>query len=153
MEPDPVLVSNTKGWLLLAKEDLDNAQHDLVATPPFVRDALFHCQQGVEKAMKALLTWHDSAFRKTHNLEELGELCVTTDASLAAAIEEVTHLSEYAVRFRYPGAPWEPTMQEALESLQLARSFLDGIRMRLPSQIASFEQKDTSRSVDHTPAN
>ena len=48
MEPDPVLVSNTKEWLLRAKEDLDNAQHDLMATPPFVRDALFHCQQVVE---------------------------------------------------------------------------------------------------------
>ena len=55
MEPDPVLVSNTREWLLRAKEDLDNAQHDLMATPPFVRDALFHCQQVVEKAMKALL--------------------------------------------------------------------------------------------------
>jgi len=52
MEPDPVLVSNTKEWLLRAQEDLDNAQHDLMATPPFVRDALFHCQQAVEKAMK-----------------------------------------------------------------------------------------------------
>jgi hypothetical protein len=34
MEPDPVLVSNTKEWLLRAKEDLDNAQHDLMATLP-----------------------------------------------------------------------------------------------------------------------
>ena len=41
MEPDPVLVSNTREWLLRAKEDLDNAQHDLMATPPFVRGALF----------------------------------------------------------------------------------------------------------------
>ena len=64
MEPDLVLVSNTREWLLRAKEDLDNAQHDLMATPPFVRDALFHCQQVVEKAMKDILTWHDSAFRK-----------------------------------------------------------------------------------------
>ena len=72
MEPDPVLISNTREWLLRAKEDLDNAQHDLMATSPFVRDALFHCQQVVEKAMKALLTWHDSAFRKTHNLEGVG---------------------------------------------------------------------------------
>jgi hypothetical protein len=47
MEPDPVLASNTREWLLRAKEDLDNAQHDLMATPPFVRDALFHCQQVV----------------------------------------------------------------------------------------------------------
>ena len=105
MEPDPVLASNTRGWLVRAKEDLENAQHDLMATSPFVRDALFHCQQVVEKAMKALLTWHDSAFRKTHNLEELSALCTRIDGTLAPAVEEVTPLTEYAARFRYPGAP------------------------------------------------
>src|ERR1022692_4564852 len=98
-----------------------STQHDLMATPPFVRDALFHCQQAVEKAMKALLTWHDSAFRKTHNLEELGELCTRIDGTLAPAMEDVTPLTEYAARFRYPGAPWEPTLQEAQESIEIAR--------------------------------
>jgi hypothetical protein len=104
MEPDPVLVSNTREWLLRAQENLHNAQHDLMATPPFVRDALFHCQQVVEKAMRALLTWHDSAFRKTHNLEELGELCTRINSTLAPAVEGVTPLTEYAARFRYSGA-------------------------------------------------
>ena len=112
MEPDPVLVSNTREWLLRAKEDLDNAQHDLMATPPFVRDALFHCQQGVEKAMKALL---------------------------APAMEDVTPLTEYAARFRYPGAPWEPTLQEAQESIELAGTFFHTILKRLPPRIASFD--------------
>ena len=100
--------------------------------PPFVRDALFHCQQAVEKAMKALLTWHDSAFRKTHNLEELGELCIGIDGTLAPAMEEVTPLTEYAARFRYPGAPWEPTLQDAMESIELARTFVHTILNRLP---------------------
>ena len=95
MEPDAVLVSNTREWLLRAKEDLNNAQHDLMATPPFVRDALFHCQQVAKKATKAILTWHDSAFRKTHNLEELGELCTRIDGTLAPAVEDVTPLTEY----------------------------------------------------------
>lgn len=38
MEPDPVLVSKTREWVFRAKEDLDNAQNDLMATPPFIRD-------------------------------------------------------------------------------------------------------------------
>jgi HEPN domain-containing protein len=136
MYPDPVLVANTREWLVRAKEDLDNARHDLTATPPFVRDALFHCQQGVEKAMKALLTWHDLAFPKTHNLEELGELCVRIDGTLAVVMEDVTPLTEYAARFRYPGAPWEPTLQEARESIELARTFVDAILKRLPPGVA-----------------
>jgi HEPN domain-containing protein len=135
MEPDAILVSNTREWLLRANEDLNNALHDLTATPPFVRDALFHCQQAVEKSMKALLTWNDSAFRNTHNLEELGELCAEIDGTLAPAIEEVISLTEYAARFRYPGAPWEPTLREAQESITLARTFVQTILKRLPTQI------------------
>ena len=120
-----------------AREDLDNARHDLTATPPFVRDALFHCQQVVEKAMKAFLTWHDAPFRKTHNLEELGGLCIRLDTTLAPAVENVTPLTEYAARFRYPGAPWEPTLHEAQESIELARAFLHAILTRLPPRLAA----------------
>jgi HEPN domain-containing protein len=86
--------------------------------------------------MKALLTWHDSAFPKTHNLEELGELCVRIDSTLAGIMEDVTPLTEYAARFRYPGAPWEPTLQEARESIELAQTFVDAIVKRLPRGVA-----------------
>jgi len=130
MERDPVLVANTREWLLRAKDDLENARHDLTAIPPFVRDALFHCQQAVEKAMKALLTWHDSPFRKTHNLEELGELCTRMDGSLVPAMVDVTPLSKYAAKFRYPGAPWEPTPQEAREAIEIAGVFFEIILKR-----------------------
>jgi HEPN domain-containing protein len=148
MEPDPVLVSNTREWLLRAKEDLDNARHDPMATPPFVRDALFHFQQGVEKAMKAFLTWHDSTFRRTHDLEELGELCIRMDGTLAPAVEQVTPLTEYAARFRYPGAPWEPALQEARESIELARTFVHTVLRRFPARIADFDDhpKDSMES-------
>jgi len=88
--------------------------------------------------MKALLTWHDSAFRKTHNLEELGELCTRIDDTLAAAVEDVTPLTEYAARFRCPGAPWEPTLLEAQESIELARTFVHAILKRLPPPVTSL---------------
>ena len=56
---DPILVGNTKESLRLAGEDLAYAAHALTARPPFVKDALFHCQQAVEKSLKAFLTWHE----------------------------------------------------------------------------------------------
>lgn len=31
----------------------------------------FHCQQAAEKYLKAFLTWHQVAFSKTHDLQEL----------------------------------------------------------------------------------
>ena len=87
--------------------------------------------------MKAFLTWHDAPFRKTHNLEELGGLCIRLDTTLAPAVENVTPLTEYAARFRYPGAPWEPTLHEAQESIKLARAFLHAILTRLPPRLAA----------------
>ena len=50
---DPILLSNTREWLLRTKEDLDAAALVLKVPSPLVRTALFHCQQAVEKAMKA----------------------------------------------------------------------------------------------------
>ena len=132
MEPDPALVEFTQEWLMLAKGDLDSAQHALVASPPFVNDALFHCQQGAEKAMKALLTYHDSPFPKTHDLEDLGKLCKAVDGTLGPAVKTVEPLTAYATQLRYPGARLEPTLQQAKESIQLARAFFDAIIERIP---------------------
>jgi hypothetical protein len=52
-------------------------------------------------------------------LEELGELCIRIDETLTPAIEEVTPLSEYAARFRYPGAPWKPTFLKRQDAISI----------------------------------
>jgi len=66
MRPDPELVAETRAWLVKAALDLRVAAHEFTATPPFVDDIVFHAQQAAEKAFKAFLTWHQTAFRKTH---------------------------------------------------------------------------------------
>jgi HEPN domain-containing protein len=70
-----------------------------------VEGALFHCQQAAEKALKAFLTWHDVRFRRVHDLEEIGKQCVEIDLTLGSLMGRAETLSEYASRFRYPGAP------------------------------------------------
>jgi len=129
---DPILWSNTREWLRRTKEDLDAAALVVTVPSPLVRTALFHCQQAVEKAMKAFLTWHDASFREVHNLEELGESCIRLDSTLASAVTRVTVLTKYAVRFRYPGAPYEPDVEEAQEAMGLARGFVDTVLAKLP---------------------
>lgn len=135
MAPDPVLVENTRQWLRLAKEDLDNAAHDLAAAPPFLKSALFHCQQAAEKALKGFLTWRDVRFRRVHDLDVIGAQCAEVDASLAELVDRVASLSVYASRFRYPGAPWEPTAEEAAAGCQLAREAVEAVLTRLPDAV------------------
>ena len=81
MPHDPARVAEVGAWLVRAAEDLRAAVHVLTANPPILGDLVFHCQQATEKLFKAFLVWHDVVFRKTHNLEELGEQCLAVDPS------------------------------------------------------------------------
>src|SRR5437016_4695545 len=102
MAHDPVLVENTSAWLTKVAHDLRGAEIDLAAAPPLLGDLAFHCQQAIEKAFKAYLTWHDTPFRKTHDLHEVADQCAGIDPTLLPFVNRVTPLTEYAWRFRYP---------------------------------------------------
>ena len=71
-------------------------------SPPILGDLVFHCQQATEKLLKAFLVWHDVVFRKTHNLEELGEQRLAIDPTLREVVDRAVPLTEYAWRFRPP---------------------------------------------------
>lgn len=132
MPLDPVLVADVKSWLSKAANDLHAASVDIVAKPPLLEDALFHTQQAVEKAFKAFLTFHDTPFRKTHNLEELGAACLRIDPSLQNIVDDVVPLSEYAWLYRYPGPAEPPTTDDARRARELVERVYQVILDRIP---------------------
>ncbi len=136
MPPDDARVDDTRAWLKRAAEDLRAADHGLAAQPRLLGDAAFHCQQTVEKALKALLAWHDTPFRKTHSLEELGEAVLRLDGTLRSLIDRAAALSEYAWKYRYPVDEAEPTAEETRRALALAREVYAAALSRLPPQAA-----------------
>jgi len=133
MPRDPVRAADTRAWLVKAANDLRGAEIDLQAEPPLVEDALFHCQQAVEKSLKAFLTWHDRPFRKTHSIEEVGAECVAVDSGLEALVTKAAPLSEYAWAFRYPGEPDVPSADEARSVMALACAAYAEIVGKLPA--------------------
>lgn len=110
---DPIRVEEVGEWLTAASRDLDATDARLDGAAPIPDVAVFHCQQAAEKTLKAFLVWHDVPFRKTHNLEELGEQCLTIDSPLRQVVDRATSLTEYAWKFRYPGEPEAATRSEA----------------------------------------
>jgi len=132
--PDAVRVADTRAWLMRAHDDVRGAEIDLGAIPPLLGDVTFHCQQAVEKALKAFLTWYDRGFRKTHDLAELGGACIELDASLESVLRRASTLTEYAWRYRYPGEPNVPEEAEAREAFALTREVLGEILRRLPTE-------------------
>jgi HEPN domain-containing protein len=135
MPHDPVRVADTQGWLVKVSTDLRGAEIDLAAVPPLLEDVMFHCQQAVEKALKAFLTWHDCRFRKTHDLVEIGSQCVALDPTLEPLLRRAAPLTEYAWKYRYPGEIPEPTQVEAEDALTLTKEVIDGVLVRLPAEV------------------
>ena len=110
------------------------AQIDLDASPPLIEDALFHCQQACEKAMKGFLTYHDRIFRKTHDLDVLAQACLSIDPGLTAALDPARDLTVFAWEFRYPGDAEAPSEDEAMQYLASARQVFESILSRLPQK-------------------
>ena len=133
MSPDKF--SEIRGWLVKALDDVRGAEVDLAANPPLSGDALFHCQQAVEKVLKGFLTLHDRPFRKTHDLDELATACEQLDGSLAGVLDRARDLTPFAWRFRYPGDDVPPPAADIVESLTLARAVVEEIRLRLPAAL------------------
>jgi HEPN domain-containing protein len=135
MPLDPQKVAELKDWLTRALHDLQAAKTLLDVEPPLSDVAVFHCQQAAEKPFKAFLFWNDTLFRKTHELEELGQACRKIDASLKDVVENAVELTPFAWRFRYPGDVTAPSEADALDALSLAREVYEAIISRLPKEI------------------
>ncbi len=133
MPPDPVRLADTEAWLAKAEQDLRRVSILLSVDPPDIEGALFHSQQSAEKALKAFLTWHDIPFRRVHELDELGQQCATADPSLSSLAAQADDLTKYAWRFRYPGAPYLPTLEEGSTAQLLAIEIFNAIRTRIPT--------------------
>lgn len=95
---------------------------------------MFHAQQAVEKSMKGFLAWHDTPFRKTHDLAELGRQCATIDGSLEPFLRRAQGLTVFAWAFRYPGEAEQPTADEATAAVALAREIFEILLGALPSE-------------------
>ena len=134
MPHDPVKEADPRAGLEKAHMDLRSARVDLSAAPPIVGDALFHCQQAVEKSIKALLTWHDHPYRKTHDLADLGARLAKLEPAMDDILKHAAPLTEYAWKFRYPGEASEPPEAEAVAAVDLAQAVLEAVLSRVSTE-------------------
>jgi HEPN domain-containing protein len=88
--------------LELAADDRDAAKVllDSDSRPSIIG---FHCEQAVEKALKAVLAGRAVNFPHTHDLGLLIQLCEDAGAALPAELADVDRLTPFAVQTRYGG--------------------------------------------------
>ena len=114
--------SEAREWLTKAHDDLASARILVAHEPPVLSTACFHCQQAVEKALKAVLVSKGVAFEHVHSLPYLLDLCAAAGVHVADLRDGVEALSPFAVRIRYPGEPTEIDEQTARSALATAES-------------------------------
>jgi HEPN domain-containing protein len=102
-QPEQVLRQLVEQWLAKAEVDYRTAQRLAGDAEPIRESVAFHCQQAVEKFLKAVLVRHQIEFPKTHNLEQLLSLMAPVAPDLAASLDEIEILTPYGVDVRYPG--------------------------------------------------
>lgn len=121
MDKRDVLV---KEWIYKADHDIGIAKLALEHGGEF-RDAIcFHCQQAVEKYLKAYLIYQDINFRRTHNLTYLLDLINDEIEEISDDIYSKAEILEsYAVEIRYPDSWYEPTPAETKEAYDIVLEF------------------------------
>jgi len=130
----PEKLGEVRSWLKKAASDLRGADIGLAASPPFIEDMLFHCQQAAEKSMKGFLTAHDRVFRKTHDRDELASACEAVDPTLKEVLNPARDLTVFAWEFRDPGEAKAPPLEEARQFRAIAGKVYQAILARLPRE-------------------
>jgi HEPN domain-containing protein len=115
---------------VLKAEDDRQGAHQLAACKPPLRDLVcFHCQQAAEKYLKALLQELGLAVPKTHELNNLLNLLLPHEPSLATLRRVLVSLSRYAVEYRYQG------LRATTRGMQAALRHMDRVRTALRARL------------------
>lgn len=87
-------------WLSFADHDLKSAE--VLLGEGLIAASLYHCQQAVEKALKAFLVSKEHEPRKTHDLIGLTRLCMQELDVFEDILEDVVEINPFATQTRYP---------------------------------------------------
>jgi HEPN domain-containing protein len=112
-----------RGWMRKGDSDRLNAQRTANSPGPY-DTACFHCQQAVEKYLKAVLALAGVAIPRTHDLADIYNQCVSISPALTIDRMELANLTPYAVQLRYDAEFWpdQATANQGLEVVDRVRA-------------------------------
>lgn len=113
-------VTDPLAWVERAEEDYEVARASLRRKHPLAHSACFHAQQCAEKYLKAVLVSRGVAFARIHDLVLLQNMCESSGALIQVDPKQLTTLSDYAVRVRYPGD--DPSPDEARDAVEISKT-------------------------------
>ncbi|MBN2634926.1 MAG: HEPN domain-containing protein [Prolixibacteraceae bacterium] len=131
------LADDITQWICKGDHDLGTAKITYLHIPEYIDTVTFHCQQAVEKYLKAYLIFQSTAFKFSHDLIYLLDLISQKDSDFENYYDTVSELQGYAVEIRYPN-----------ETVFLSNEKVENA-MRLAKEIREFVTRKMNITVDY----
>ena len=132
-------------WLEKANNDLKVAEHLSITHHPTPDEIIcFHCQQSAEKYLKTFIFYNNIEPEKTHDLEELLNVCINFKAEFSTLLTKVTRLTKYGVLPRYPNE-LKITDEDMKAALNYAKSVQEFV-LKVFKEIEEELEKEQSQT-------
>jgi HEPN domain-containing protein len=118
-------------WIEKADHDLGTATLTHSHIPAYKDTICFHCQQAIEKYLKAYLVFLGVEFRPVHDLIYLLDLASSSDRFSSDFYDMADKIDGFAVQIRYPDSIIEPSDEEVNSSIEYAKRFRKAVLNRM----------------------
>jgi HEPN domain-containing protein len=141
-------------WLTFANHDADAACQALMFYPAPLEIVCFHCQQAAEKALKAILAYHDREIPHIYDLNRLLTLTQELEPILPNLTLHARWLTKYATVNRCPPqAGAELVESEGKLSLIYAEQILSAVTEIIPLPAPTERPLPTNKNLSESSSN
>jgi HEPN domain-containing protein len=116
-------IEDFHNWIEKADHDLGTAKIIFLHIPEYYDIIAFHCQQAVEKYIKALLIHYRIEFIRSHDLVYLLDLLTEKIKIDDIKFKSVFSLNNYSVQIRYPNKIIHLSKDELVNAIKTAEDF------------------------------
>lgn len=113
----------TKDWIEKAEHDLGSAKIIFIHLPDYIDTIAFHCQQAVEKYIKAILVHKGIEFQRSHDLIYLLEILSNHTEISEDKYKKAVSLNGYSIQIRYPNKIVKLSTEELESAIVISQEF------------------------------
>ena len=139
-------IETIKEWIKYAEMDRGTAEYENKRVDKPFEIICYHCQQSVEKYLKACLIMYGYAVYKSHDLYELLGNCIKENEEFEKIKDECISLTNYAVETRYPFHKFdleEQDVKAAVESMNKCNNLMIDILDKYIKDNENIEEDNT----------
>jgi len=125
-------INEARNWTDNAAGDMRVAKHLLLTMHPIPVEIIgFHSQQATEKSLKAVLAYNETVIPRTHEINELVNICKAFGACFDIPEVVADTITEYAVKIRYKQETRDFTEQDAKFAVNQAEKVINMVEQYL----------------------